>query len=198
MEAVILQTKKCYKCREEKPLSQFSRNRAKRDGLTEACKPCTAENKRLHHKLHPEKARARARRHYAENQEKARANVRKYRAENPEKSRVSIEKWRATNADKVSAYKKSWKKRNPHIAIANCAHRHATKMHACPEWADRKEIAKIYAMARELSMRTGVKHHVDHVVPLRHPLVCGLHAPNNLQAIPAQHNLTKNNKFFVT
>lgn len=65
---------------------------------------------------------------------------------------------------------------------------------AQPAWADRHQIAKIYARAARLS-QAGIPHHVDHVIPLVHPLVCGLHTPNNLRIRRAAYNLAKGNRF---
>jgi hypothetical protein len=64
---------------------------------------------------------------------------------------------------------------------------------ATPVWADFDEIRKVYAQAERLSIATGVLHNVDHVIPLNHPRVCGLHVAANLRAIPAKPNMSKSN-----
>jgi hypothetical protein len=64
---------------------------------------------------------------------------------------------------------------------------------ATPPWANMGEIRKKYNEAARLSWETGVPHVVDHIIPLNHPLVCGLHVAYNLRAITAGANGAKSN-----
>ena len=59
--------------------------------------------------------------------------------------------------------------------------------------SDFREIRKVYNLARKLSEDTGEAHNVDHIVPLNHPRVCGLHVHWSLRAIPAGPNMAKSN-----
>lgn len=109
------------------------------------------------------------------------ARRRDYVASRPEARRASVAKWRA---------------RNPEYSMASCARRRASRINATPAWADLCAIRKAYALAQDLGEVLGVLHHVDHIVPLRHPLVCGLHVAVNLQVIPAAVNCSKGNRWW--
>lgn len=89
----------------------------------------------------------------------------------------------------------AWGKLNRAYKAAAWAEYYCAKMKRTPPWSDLKAIKAIYQLASEMSELTGMKHHVDHVIPLRSQLVSGLHVPANLQVITAQENLVKNDSF---
>ena len=67
------------------------------------------------------------------------------------------------------------------------AQKRAAKILATPKWANMKEVRRIYACRP-------IGRHVDHIVPLVSPVVCGLHWEGNLQYLPARENLVKKNR----
>lgn len=68
---------------------------------------------------------------------------------------------------------------------------------ATPRWADKERIKAIYEESRRISAESGIKHNVDHVIPIRGNLVCGLHVPENMRIILASENVRKSNKYEV-
>ena len=57
------------------------------------------------------------------------------------------------------------------------------------------QIAKIYKEASNLSDRTGIRHHVDHIIPLS---AGGIHHPDNLQILTESDNLKKGTSLAYT
>lgn len=58
---------------------------------------------------------------------------------------------------------------------------------ATPAWADFKKMRAFYNQARKLGKE------VDHIVPINHKYVCGLHCEANLQLLTPGQNLYKSN-----
>ena len=79
---------------------------------------------------------------------------------------------------------------------ANTAVRSKRTREATPSWLtseQKQDIAAIYEHMRDCRAVTGEDYHVDHIVPLKGEVVCGLHVPWNLQVIPAYVNMSKSN-----
>jgi 5-methylcytosine-specific restriction endonuclease McrA len=96
-----------------------------------------------------------------------------------------------------NAYKKKYKEANPDLYRELVSLRRRRFRDATPKWLSpeqRMEIRLKYRLAIELSRATGVRHAVDHEVPIQGEEVCGLHVPWNLRVITQDENLKKSNK----
>lgn len=98
---------------------------------------------------------------------------------NPEKHRLRARRYQIENPGQVAA---------------NTAKRRAVVKRATVPWANLDAIRKFYYEAASLT-KAGTVYHVDHIVPLQHDLVCGLHVEYNLQLLTGVENQSKRNKF---
>ena len=101
--------------------------------------------------------------------------------------------WQQANREKCRKASSNWAKNNSAKTAALVGKRRAVKRKACPAWVNKKKLQEIYEKAKQMSKLTGVQYHVDHIVPLQHELVCGLHVPWNLQILTAEENIAKAN-----
>lgn len=119
--------------------------------------------------------------------ESSRKNMKKIREADPEKSRKVVREnltsWRKNNIPKIRAWsagQKYWYKI------------------ATPKWLSKehkKEIVGFYWERKVLSEVTGIQFHVDHIIPLKGKIVCGLNVPWNLRTLEWKENIVKKNKF---
>lgn len=66
---------------------------------------------------------------------------------------------------------------------------------ATPDWVCRAELMALHKEAKRLTLESGTEHVLDHMIPLSHPMVCGLTVPWNLQIITRAQNAAKSNKW---
>lgn len=142
---------------------------------------------------HPEARKASTKAYYDANKEK----IAEYRAR-PEvraKMKESRRKHYLQNKEKFDISAAIYAKENPDWKAAQCAKRRAKKKQAQPIWANEKYIGIFYKQAKEEELRLGTKVVVDHIIPLQHPDVCGLHCEYNLQLLTQSDNCKKGNNF---
>lgn len=172
--------KVCRRCSAKKAANEFRHDTRYRDGLSSWCKQCFREN-------NSKWAR--------ENRERLTEKAASWRAHNPEAWRDTYRRFHNANREKRARDHAKWAKENRGKRNATSAAYKAAKLRATPPWANRAAIASIYEEAARIQAETGVRMHVDHIVPLQHDLVCGLHCQQNLQILPGSVNEAKRNKW---
>ena len=142
--------------------------------------------------IDPVTAAARVRGDYAKNILTRRNQKAKRRNANKERKRQRA--WLTLNRDKAISATKRWKANNPARVLAMNAQRQSHVRMATPSWVDREQLQAVYDECKRLESETGIRHDVDHIIPLRGKNVCGLHVPWNLRAIPRTENQKKSNR----
>lgn len=69
------------------------------------------------------------------------------------------------------------------------------KILATPPWVSHKEMMELHRRKLQVTEETGIRHQLDHIIPLNHPMVSGLNVPWNIQIVPHWHNANKGNRF---
>jgi hypothetical protein len=167
---------KCKECNEEKDTSEFHFRKDSGKYRT-VCKTCwnTRTNQRYHD--NKEEYLGKMKKYYQTNRESKIKKQYDYYHSDPERSK---EQARKNKAKQIASGYNSMKNRERKLQMKQ----------ATPSWADKEEMKYIYKLAKERNL------HVDHIVPLHHPEVCGLHTQDNLRCISAEWNLRKNNKHY--
>jgi len=87
-----------------------------------------------------------------------------------------------------AAYCKTWRDNNKESLRFHSSFRRKGIKQAIPLWEDLEQLKTFYR-----NCPSG--YHVDHIIPLNNPNVCGLHTISNLQYLLAIDNLRKGNSY---
>lgn len=161
------------------------------NGYCEACKKERRQNPEVR-----EKERLQCKSYKDKNTDKIIKYNSQYYLNNLETERARRRAFYAANPDLCRAYSRNWQKQNLDKVYFKNSNRRAAKLQATPVWADLEAMKLFYAESIKLSEKTGITHHVDHIVPLQNELVCGLHNQFNLQILTATENISKGNRFW--
>lgn len=123
------------------------------------------------------------------------ANYKKNYYKNPdvkEKEAKNKKVYYEKNKPRLSEYRKEYMKR-PKVKSRVRAYSKAFSRRlrvCCPKWQSRAEITEFYKKAK----KTGLE--VDHIIPIRSDLACGLHCIDNFQLLTRSENASKGNRYW--
>lgn len=146
------------------------------------CTICTRDRANKWQRENPSKVLERNRRSYKRNSAKVIARTSRYSKSNPTVAKASFDRYRRKHQAKYNEY---------------CAKYRALRNMAIPKWANRGKIAEFYELARFATEESGIQMEVDHEVPIKSKLVCGLHWEGNLRVITAKENASKKNYYWT-
>jgi 5-methylcytosine-specific restriction endonuclease McrA len=136
------------------------------------------------------------RRRQTEIRDRVLATERAYTARNSDAINARRRERYAERRDEMIERRRRYYDNNLPAIVATNRKMVARRLKRIPPWITTEqtaEMAAMYRLAADLSEETGIKHHVDHIVPLQGKKVCGLHVLWNLQVIPWKENLKKGN-----
>jgi hypothetical protein len=192
-------TKVCTKCGVEKDIDNYQNRKGGKYGVRADCKVCNSRQRSQYRENNKEAVNSQKKVYYQANRETILERQKSYRQANKE---ILAERVKTRRQDNIDAHReaaakrnRAYKKAHRHLANADSAKRRAIKLQATPSWADKEHIESLYLIAA-INREAGYDLHVDHIVPLRSGLVCGLHCEANLQLLPASVNISKNNRYW--
>jgi len=122
--------------------------------------------------------------------DKIKKHKKKYYLKNKNKIIKKIKRWIKKNQLKEKLYKRKWSQNNKHVLNALNTKRRVKiqRNKKSLTQLEQKQIIEIYKKCRMLTEKTGIVHHVDHIIPISKN---GKHHPSNLQILTAEKNLKK-------
>lgn len=189
--------KQCSKCKQMLPESAFSKCAKVKSGLSSACKACDVKRVQAYKRSLDAEARERLRdyqqsynrEYWQKNRDELSAKNMEYKAQNRDAINEMLRDYYQNNKEKFYEQRAAYRKAN-RGKVNNWVIMRRKMLQQRTFPAQKEAINEFYQQCPK-------GYHVDHMVPLTHPLVCGLHVIANLQYLPARENSSKRNKFEI-
>lgn len=215
-------SRQCSECKLLKDRSCFYKNSTSSTGYSCVCISCQGNKSKQYYAENSEVIKEKNASYYLENSEKVKAKVNEYRVENRdvvlEKKReygkkvrqepwwielhrdsrvVCTKKWRNENREHIKEYNKQYKSENSDMCnVMSMERSNRKRIQESFSVNFREESKKFFGQVRILNKLYGERtFSVDHIIPLIHTNVCGLHYPENFKIIPTSENSSKGNKW---
>ncbi len=189
--------KSCNTCSIVKDELEYHKDTRSSDGRLNRCKLCRnsleKEKRQSYYKENKQKILKQREDYYKENRDSEIERKREFRKNNKEKVSISKRKYYNKNRDYIIKKSYEWASSNKGKVASIASSRRLRKKNATIVKDPR--VDKIFEKCSELSLELGVQFTVDHIIPLTHPDVCGLHVWDNLQILDKSLNSSKYNKF---
>lgn len=191
----------CYTCKQEKDLSEFYKNRSRKDYYCPNCKECSKIYRSQWSQV--ERIQKQSKKYYENNKEKLNRISKEFRENNKEHYKMLLAQWKLKNKEKVKLdnkrHAKKYRQKNPN------AHRLRNLLYNFLHSKSRTKNDTLRSLLgygiSEFTARFGSipeKHHIDHKIPLSWfvkdvPANIANHL-DNLQIIEGRKNISKSNK----
>jgi tRNA nucleotidyltransferase/poly(A) polymerase len=191
----MINTKQCSRCKEVKPLTEFHKDKNRKDGLRSACKSC----RKQHYETNKEKIAEQKKQHYEANKEKIAERINRYRKER--RSCDPVYRLRRNTSNSVHRALKSQEKQKGSLTFEHLPYTpKELKEHIeslWEPWMDWDNYGPISKNKRTWQM--------DHIIPQSHLIYDSLQHPNfqkcwalsNLRPICSWENLEKGVKLLT-
>lgn len=177
-------TKVCADCKVEKILSDFNWQNISKNKRHPRCKSCYTKVNSDAYNSNKIERNNQSRNYYLNNVEKSKKEFK----ERHLRVKDVKNEYRRANREYSRETERIHRLKFPEKYKAKESRRRASKLKATPKWVDLDAIVAIYKEASEKGLT------VDHIVPLKSKIVCGLHVPWNLQLLTFSENASKGNR----
>lgn len=196
--------KKCSKCKEEKKIIEFSKNKTRKDNHQGECKSCASQRK---------KQWSKKTKWYEENKEIISQKQKQYRQNNREKIKEHQKQYQLDNKDKRNEYLKQKRKEDQlfklrrntgNLILASIKRQGYTKRSktfeilGCSYEEFKSYIENQFTDGMSWENHTTNGWHLDHIIPISYAKteddIIRLNHYTNFQPLWAEDNLKKSNK----